>query len=76
MRAQIKVEKISQFEGHSGAIYTLESANEKNKFFSGSSDNLVVEWNIEDQEQNKVVAKLSAKAMALKYVSDRNVLLA
>jgi WD repeat-containing protein 61 len=76
MRAQIKVEKISQFEGHSGAIYTLESANEKNKFFSGSSDNLVVEWNIEDQEQNKVVAKLSAKAMALKYVSDRNILLA
>ncbi|MFT4779617.1 MAG: WD repeat-containing protein 61 [Flavobacteriales bacterium] len=76
MTAQIEVEKSNQFEGHSGAIYTLESANEKNKFFSGSSDNLVVEWDVKDQQQNKVVAKLPAKAMALKYVSDRNVLLA
>jgi WD repeat-containing protein 61 len=74
--AEIVVEKSKQFEGHSGAIYTLESADEKNKFFSGSSDNLVVEWNMKDEQQNKVVAKLSAKAMAFKYVSDRNVLLA
>ncbi|MFT7073904.1 MAG: WD40 repeat protein [Patiriisocius sp.] len=75
MIAQIEVEKSRQFEGHSGAIYTLESAGKKNMFFSGSGDNLVVEWNMKDQQQNKVVAKLSAKAMALKYVSDSNVLL-
>jgi WD40 repeat protein len=76
IKAQIEAEKSKQFEGHSGAIYTLESADEKNKFFSGSSDNLVVEWNMKGPQQNKVVAKLSAKAMALKYVSDRNILLA
>jgi WD repeat-containing protein 61 len=73
--AQIEVEKSKQFEGHSGAIYTLEPANEKHLFFSGSSDNLVVEWNMKNQGQNKVVAKLPAKAMALKYILDRNILL-
>jgi WD repeat-containing protein 61 len=75
MIAEIEVEKSKQFEGHSGAIYTLEPANEKHLFFSGSSDNLVVEWNMKNQGQNKVVAKLPAKAMALKYVLDRNILL-
>lgn len=75
MIAQIEVEKSKQFEGHSGAIYTLEPAKEKHLFFSGSSDNLVVEWNVKDQRQNKVVAKLPAKALALKYVPERNVLL-
>jgi WD40 repeat protein len=75
MIAQIEVEKSKQFEGHNGAIYTLEPANEKHVFFSGSSDNLVVAWNMKNQGQNKVVAQLPAKAMALKYVLDKNILL-
>tara|TARA_B110000211_G_scaffold68580_1_gene79240 strand:- start:4845 stop:5768 length:924 start_codon:yes stop_codon:yes gene_type:complete len=75
MIVQIGVKKSKQFEGHRGAIYTLESADEKNKFFSGSSDNLVVEWNLKDQQQNKVAARLPAKAMALKYIPKINVLL-
>ncbi|MFT4661209.1 MAG: WD repeat-containing protein 61 [Flavobacteriales bacterium] len=75
MIAKIEVEKSKQFEGHNGAIYTLEQANEKHLFFSGSSDYLVVVWNMKDQRQNKVVAKLPAKALALKYVPERNVLL-
>ncbi|RTY73435.1 WD40 repeat domain-containing protein [Flavobacterium bomense] len=72
---KIQIEKTGQFNGHGGAIYTLEFAHEAHLFYSGSSDNLVVEWNMKDQEQNKVVAKLPAKAMALKYVPDRNILL-
>jgi WD40 repeat protein len=35
----------------------------------------VVEWNLLDQQQNKVIARLPAKAMALKYVPDKNILL-
>lgn len=72
---KVEVEKSKQFEGHNGAIYTLEQAYEKHTFFSGSSDNLVVEWNLKDQEQNLVVAKLPAKALALEYVADKNLLL-
>jgi WD repeat-containing protein 61 len=75
MIAQIEIEKSKQFEGHNGAIYTLEPAYEKHLFFSGSSDNLVVEWDMKDQQQNKVAAKVPAKAMALKYLPEINVLL-
>lgn len=35
----------------------------------------MVEWNLLDQQQNKVIARLPAKAMALKYVPDKNILL-
>ena len=72
---KIQTEKAGQFIGHGGAIFTLEPACNAHLFYSGSSDNLVVEWNMKDQQQNKVVAKLPAKAMALKYVPDRNLLI-
>jgi len=72
---KIQIEKTGQFIGHGGAIYTLEPSSHAHLFYSGSSDNLVVEWNLEEPQQNKVVAKIPAKALALKYVPDRNILL-
>ena len=72
---KIQIEKKVQFIGHGGAIFTLEPDCHAHLFYSGSSDNLVVKWNMKDQQQNKVVAKLPAKALALKYIPDRNLLL-
>jgi WD40 repeat protein len=72
---KVQIEKTSQFLGHGGAIFTLEPGLCAPLFYSGSSDNLVVEWNLEEQHQYKVVAKIPAKALALKYVPDRNVLI-
>ena len=46
---KIQVEKADQFIGHGGAIFTLEPASHAHLFYSGSSDNLVVEWNLLDQ---------------------------
>ena len=71
----IQIEKKAQFIGHGGAIFTLEPDDQSHLFYSGSSDNLVKRWNMKDHQQNKVVAKIPAKAMALKYVPDRNLLL-
>lgn len=70
---QIQAKKAKQFEGHSGAIYTLEPAHEKHLFFSGSSDNLVVEWDLKTGT-NKAVAKLPVKAFSLQYVLERKLL--
>jgi len=72
---KIQIEKTGQFIGHGGAIFTLEPDDHPHLFYSGSSDNLVIRWNMKDHQQNKVVAKIPAKAMALKYVPDRNLLL-
>ena len=67
--------KIAQFDGHAGAIYSLEHGVEDHLFFSGSDDNLLVEWNLFDNEKNQAVVKLPVKAYALAYVEDQNTLL-
>ena len=72
---RIGVTKIAQFEGHKGAIYTLEHAAESHLFFSGSYDSMVVEWNLANPPQNRAIAKLPEKAFALKYIPEKKLLL-
>eukprot|EP01006_Ploeotia_vitrea_P059267 TRINITY_DN71662_c0_g1_i1.p1 TRINITY_DN71662_c0_g1~~TRINITY_DN71662_c0_g1_i1.p1 ORF type:complete len:309 (+),score=-38.08 TRINITY_DN71662_c0_g1_i1:101-1027(+) len=64
-----------QYEGHKGSIYCLENGPEPELFYSGSFDNWVVEWSLKDPEQNRAIAKLPAKAFALKYIPEKQLLL-
>jgi len=73
--SKINSKKVTQFEGHTGAIYTLERATDPHLFYSGSNDNMVVEWNLENPSQNRAIAKLPAKAFALKYIQKKHLLL-
>ena len=68
--------KVAQFDGHTGAIYTLEQATEPHLFYSGSDDNMVVEWNLAHPHQNRAIAKLTEKAFSLKYIPEKQLLLA
>ncbi|MBN4065791.1 WD40 repeat domain-containing protein [Candidatus Amoebophilus asiaticus] len=72
---KVEVTKIAQLSGHGGAIYTLEQAGAPHLFYSGSSDNVVAEWNLKDLKVQKAVAKLPAKAFSLSYVPEKNLLL-
>jgi len=67
--------KVAQFDGHTGAIYTLEYATQPHLFYSGSNDNMVVEWNLANPNQNRAIAKLPEKAFALKYIPEKHLLL-
>ena len=69
------VRKVAQFDGHTGAIYTLEQATEPHLFYSGSDDKMVVEWNLAHPHQNRAIAKLTQKAFALKYIPEKQLLL-
>ncbi|MBL4752947.1 MAG: WD40 repeat domain-containing protein [Flavobacteriales bacterium] len=68
--------KVSQFDGHTGAIYTLEHAREPHLFYSGSDDRILVEWNLAHPPENRAIAKLPEKAFALKYIPKKQLLLA
>ncbi len=70
-----KAKKIKQFDGHEGSIYTLEQGAEPHLFFSGSNDNLIVEWDLTNPKSSRAVAKLPMKAFAIKYIPQRNLLL-
>ncbi len=73
--SRVTINKIGQLSGHEGAIYTLERGVSDHLFFSGSSDHLVVEWNLKTMKVEKAVAKLPAKAFAIKYLPEQNSLL-
>jgi WD40 repeat protein len=67
---KFNVQKIGTLTGHRDCVYTLEK-HTKNTFFSAAGDGLVAEWNLNDPENGKLIAKLSHSVYALCYVSER-----
>jgi len=67
--------KVAQFNGGSGPIYTLEHAKEPHLFYSGSGENLVVKWNLNNPQDSNAIVRLTDKAYALKLIYDKNILL-
>jgi len=47
-----------QFNGHTGSVYALAESWNEASFFSGGSDGLLVEWNVHDNLNGKVIAKI------------------
>lgn len=60
------VKRISQYEGHQDAIYRLEWASGTG-FFSAGGDGMVVQWNLEEPNQGKLIAKSETSIYALGY---------
>ena len=71
---KVSVDKLATLSGHQDCVYTLEKNPEKHKFFSAGGDGAVVEWNMNDPSQGKMLAKLNNSVYALCYYKDRNVL--
>ena len=67
----ISVKKIAQLVGHSGAIYCLEHYKD-NRFFSAGFDNVIVEWDLNNMDTAKAIAKLKSKAISILYLSKKN----
>ena len=73
--SKIDVKLVTQFDGHKGSIYSLEQSEEAHLFYSGSFDNMVVEWSLKEPEKNKAVAKIPSKAFAIKFIKEKQLLL-
>src|SRR5690606_38058002 len=53
----MQIEKTGHFTGHKNAVYSLIATDEKN-FLSGSGDNYVVKWNIENDSEGTVLSTM------------------
>ncbi len=71
----IDVRKIAHLTGHNGAIYCLAHYQNK-RFFSAGFDNVIVEWDINNINEAKAVAKLNSKAISLLFIKEKNWLIA
>lgn len=72
----IKVSKKSQLKGHSGSVYALSKGRNENLFFSGSSDNLIAEWDFNKNESQPFSIKTDAPIYSLVYIPEKEILLA
>lgn len=66
---------VSELKGLDGSVYSLEKAALPNSIYSGSSDQLVVEWDLEEMQPKKAVASLPSRSYALKYIFEFNLLI-
>jgi WD40 repeat protein len=71
----MNIELISELTGLDGSVYSLEKAAASDRIFSGSNDQLVVEWDLEQMQAVKAVASLPSRSYALKYISEFNLLI-
>ena len=69
------IELISELTGLDGSVYSLEKAATSDRIFSGSNDQLVVEWGLDAMQPLRAVASLPSRSYALKYLADLNMLL-
>ena len=70
----MEIKLVAELEGLDGSVYSLEKSEFPNRFFSGSDDQLVVEWDLEQMQPLKAVAKLPSRSYALKFIPNPNLL--
>lgn len=71
----IKANRNNTFTGHSGAIYALENSLEENKFFSGSGDHVIAEWDVANPASGKMLANIPEIIYTLKLIPEEKILL-
>lgn len=73
---KIEVIKIRTLTGHRDAVYALSPAREENRFISGAGDGMIVSWNLANDTDGDLVARVPNSIYALQYIPERNLLVA
>ncbi len=72
---QIAIHKLYTLRGHKDCIYTLAHAETKSQFYSAGGDGQVVEWNFDNMEEGKLVARLPSSIYAMYFHPTYHVLI-
>lgn len=70
------IKRIARLAGHGGGVYGLAEGQENYLVFSGSSDMMVGQWDLEQLAPSKFAANFTAIVYALCHVKERGLLLA
>ncbi len=64
------VTKVAQLTGHNASIFALSPSARDRHFLSGAGDGWVVEWNLDDPETGRLLAKVETQIFALHLLAD------
>ena len=73
--SKVTVSKIHTLTGHRDCIYTLRASQERNLFFSGAGDGMVVEWDLKNPDNGQLIAKVPNSVYALAYDFEEGILI-
>ena len=71
---KIQVNKLHTLTGHNDCIYALTEGSDPRFFYTGSGDGMVVEWDLDQPKDGKLIAKVSHSVYALAVDKERNLL--
>ncbi|WP_314510818.1 WD40 repeat domain-containing protein [Xanthocytophaga agilis] len=71
---RIQVNKVGTFTGHRDCVYAIEKASNPYQFFSAAGDGLVVQWDLQNPDQGKLLAQIGASVYALHFEEERQLL--
>lgn len=71
----IEIKKINTYTGHKGAVYTIEKGATPNIFYSSGADGQIIEWDLNNPENGRLIAKIPTSVYALKFIPVLNTLI-
>jgi WD repeat-containing protein 61 len=75
MLVPVKIERLTSFQGHKGAVYSLLGAPSGKTFYSGGGDHIVAEWKLDGSGEGKPFAEIPGIIYSLALSPDGNLLL-
>ncbi|WP_296701302.1 WD40 repeat domain-containing protein [Algoriphagus sp.] len=72
--SKIQVNKLQTLTGHNDCIYALTEGSDPRFFYTGAGDGMVVEWDLDDPNIGKLIAKLPHSVYAMEVDKERNLL--
>ncbi|TDQ18397.1 WD-40 repeat-containing protein [Algoriphagus boseongensis] len=72
---KIQVNKLHTLTGHNDCIYALSEGSDPRFFYTGAGDGMVVEWDLDNPKDGKLIAKLPNSVYALEVDRERNLLI-
>lgn len=73
--SKVQIEKAITYTGHSDAVYTLEKASEPHLFYSAGGDGQIVQWDLNQPNSGRLIAKVPASIYSIRYVPDQQILI-
>ena len=73
--SKIQVNKSHTLTGHNDCIYALTEGSDPRFFYTGAGDGMVVEWDLDQPKNGKLIAKLPHSVYALAADRKRNYLI-
>jgi len=70
--SKIQVNKLHSLTGHNDAIYALAESEGTEFFYTGAADGMVVEWDLMQPSDGKLIARLKNSVYSLHVDTTRN----